>query len=340
MNLWAVDCFIRFLQSKVVPGSSGGLFVPLTVNAVTHSCTDGSPGEFLFHPSLKCSCSHTIDYAENWRGFYFQNCGRQEQFLWLWICLERSGNPQLLCWNFRTADSCSSLHRSCGYVLMWVASDNATLIKGNVCHLSGWRSVQQIGVEKHRFQLFSRVWAGAITSDCTDRFSSLADIKSDKHWHSRHTNETMKCVGASKCSNLNNRTNCTKTARVNLNKLLSLIDPGKNGDFAFKWNWEGRVKDTRCFKNLSWFIKKSLSPETTGNRINLCSQCMCVWDTAEWFSSCLWGVISSGVACRCSTGLFSPGTRLAVSSEPWSSVCGENNMQWTSFFGAWGVTLK
>lgn len=49
-----------------------------------------------------------------------------------------------------TTDSCSSMHHSCGYILMQVASDNATLIKGNVCHLSVWRSVQQIGVEKCR----------------------------------------------------------------------------------------------------------------------------------------------------------------------------------------------
>lgn len=95
------------------------------------------------------------------------------------------------------------------------------------------------------------------------------------------------------------------------------LSRGTNGDFTLKLNWGGRAKGTRCFKNLSWFIKKSPPPETRGgNRINLCSQCMCVFDTAEWFSSCLWGVISSGVACRCSTGLSGPETQLVVSSEP------------------------
>lgn len=69
--------------------------------------------------------------------------------------------------------------------------------------ISVWRSVQQIGVEKCRSNYLAWVWAGAITSDCIDRFSSLADIKSDKHRHRRHTNEMMKCVGASECSNLN-----------------------------------------------------------------------------------------------------------------------------------------
>lgn len=220
------------------------------------------------------------------------------------------------------------------------ASDNATVIKANVYHLPVWKSVQQIGVEKCRSNYLAESEQVPLPVTALIAPVLLQILNQTNISIAGHTNEMMKCADTSQCSYLNKRTNCTKATQVNLNKVLSLIDPGKNWDFTFRWNWGGRVKDTRCFKNLSWFIKKSLSPEPRGNRINLCSQCMCVWDTAEWFSSCLWGVISSGVACLCSTGLFSAGTRLAVSSEPWSSVCGENNMQWTSFSGAWGVTLK
>lgn len=58
-------------------------------------------------------------------------------------------------------------------------------------NLSVWRNVQQIGVEKCWSNYAAEFEAGAITSDCIDRLSSLADIKSDKYRLSRHTNETL-----------------------------------------------------------------------------------------------------------------------------------------------------
>lgn len=96
-----------------------------------------------------------------------------------------------------------------------------------LCHLTRLtRAVSQPegGFDKFKgkvsAQLFNLNWS----QRCTDHFSSLSDITSDKHRRSWHTNEMMKCVGASKCSNLNN---VPKITRVNPNKLLSLIDPGK-----------------------------------------------------------------------------------------------------------------
>lgn len=66
--------------------------------------------------------------------------------------------------------------------------------------------------------------------------SVFSDIKSDKHRHSRHTNEMMKYVGAPQCLN---GTKCTKITRVNPNKLLPLIDPGKKMEISLSNEIEG-----------------------------------------------------------------------------------------------------
>ena len=174
----------------------------------------------------------------------------------------------------QTSDTCSYLLHSCEYVLMRVASDNATPIKANVCHLSVWRSVQQIGVEKCRSNYLAEseqvpLPATALIASALLQISNQANIGI--------AGIQMRWWDVSPHQNVRIWTVAVKTTRVNPNKLLSLIDPGgKDGDFTFKWNCGGRVKNTRCFKNLSWFIKKSLSPESRGNRINLSSQCMCV----------------------------------------------------------------
>ena len=158
-----------------------------------------------------------------------------------------------------------------------------------------------------------------------------------------HTNEDVKCVRASKCSNPNNPATRAEIARVNPNKLSPLTEPGRKWRFYSQSGIEeGERKTQDALKTSLDSLKKSLPPETRGgNRINLCSQCMCVFDTAEWFSSCLWGVISCGVACRCSTGLSGPETQLLVSSLASAAVCGERTpCSGPLCFRAWGVTLK
>lgn len=106
-----------------------------------------------------------------------------------------------------------------------------------------------------------RKWAGAITSDFIDRSSSLTDTTSDKHHHGRHTNEMIKCVCASECSNLNNF-----WLRENARALQSSIDPVSSVRFCI------------FFKIQMQFSRKEKASKTFlySLKVSVLTVCMCV----------------------------------------------------------------
>lgn len=146
----------------------------------------------------------------------------------------------------------------------------------------------------------------------------------------------MKCVCASKCLNQNSR---TETIWVNPNKLLSLIDPGTKWRFYSKNEIKEEEWATQDALKTSLDSLKSLCHQRRGGIGLIFAVCMCVWEiqlsdsphVSEGWLALAWPAVALKASSVPGLGWLGHQSCGALS-------VGKNNMKWTPFCGAWGVT--